>query len=160
MESELSQLGSWHQFSIVTDLGPHGVKTYYLPDTFKFTIIREVTLKKDCCDEEEAHYFNIKKPWIPKGTTLKVKYRWCNFYGMFYRCEYNGQTYDINACDVKEGPLCLAEFIGHLPDDFGRSYWSKMDWDPRAEHFQEINLEEYIEGIKKKLRKNKENEKV
>lgn len=155
--SGLSTLGNWHEINIVTDLGPNGVKTFYLPDTFKFYIIREVTLLKDCCDEQEAHYFDIQKPWIPKGTTLKVKYRWCNYYGMFYRCYYNDTTYDINACDCKEGPLCIGEFIGLLPDDYGRSYWDKRDWDPRHDGYQEINLEEYIENIKKKLQKdNKE----
>ena len=151
-----STIGPWHQMQIVTDFGLNGVKTFYLPDTFKFNIIREVTLLRDCCDEEEAHYFNITKPWIPKGTTLKVKYRWCNFYGMFYRCFYNGNEYDIKASDVKEGPLCLAEFIGFLPDDYGRSYWSRQDWDPRYEHYQEIDMEAYIKKCKESLKKKDE----
>ena len=112
----------WHQNIIVTGFGPNDHKIFYIPDTFKWNIIKEVTLLKDCCDEEEAHYFNITKPWIKKGTTLKVKYRWCNFYGMFYRCEHNGKTYDIKAGDVKEGPLCLVDFIGLLPEDYGKSY--------------------------------------
>ncbi len=151
--SELSTLGNWHEITIVTDCGPNGVKKFYLPDTFKFFIIREVTLLKDCYDEQEVHYFDIQKPLIPKGTTLKVKYRFTNLYGVFYRCEYNGEMYDINRGDCKEGPLCIGTFIGLLPENYGEGLWDKRDWDPREAGYKEINLEEYIENIKKKLKK-------
>jgi len=135
---------------IITGFGPNDYKTFYVPDTFKFIIVREITLLKNCCDEQEAHYFDIQKPWIPKGTTLKVKYRWTNLYGVFYRCEYNGETYDINRADCKEGPLCIGTFIGTLPENYGVGLWDKKDWDPREAGYKEIDLDKYIENIKEK----------
>ena len=141
----------WHQNIIITGLGLNDTKVFYIPDTFKWRIVKEITLTRDCCDEQEAHYFNITKPWLKAGTTLKVKYRWANFYGTFYRCEHENGTYDINRGDCKEGPLCLVDFIGEMPTDYGHNYWSKSDWDPRESGYKEIDLEKYIEDVKKKL---------
>ncbi len=111
--------------------------------TFKFTIVKEIILLKDCFDAQELHYWDIKKPKIPKGTTLKVKYRWTNLYGVFYRCEYNGETYDISRTDCKEGPLCIGTFIGELPKNYGEGLWDRRDWDPREMGYEEICLDEY-----------------
>ena len=150
--SNFSNLEHWHPCTFLTK--DMKVKTFHIPDTFKWIIIREVTLLKDCYDEQDLHYFDIKKQQIPNGTTLKVKYRWANYYGTFFRCYYNNTEYDINACDCKIGPLEIGEFIGVIPDDYGKSYWRISDWDPRHDGYTEINLEEYIEQTKKKLSEN------
>lgn len=142
----------WHENIVITGFGPNDVKTFYVPDTFKWRIIKEITLTKDCYDEQEIHYFNIKKPILKAGTTLKVKYRWANFYGTFYRCEHENGTYDINSCDCKEGPIHIVDFIGEIPNDYGHSYWDKNDWDPRASGYEEIDMEKYIEKVKEQLK--------
>ena len=146
----------WHKNTIITGFGPNDVKTFWIPDTFKWFIIKEITLTKDCYDEQEIHYFNIKKPLLKAGTVLKVKYRWANYYGTYYRCEHENGTYDIKRSNCKEGPVCNAEFIGEIPKDYGKSYWSKSDWDPRASGYTEIDLEKYIENVKEKLHNKKQ----
>lgn len=126
----------WLHNYIIKSLDPYKVIDFYVPDSiFTFRIVEEVTLRKDCCDEEEAHYFNIKKPWLPKGTVLKVKYQFTNFYGIFFRCEHENGEYDINSCDC-DYKYTYADFIGELPEDYGKGLWSRSDWDPRYEHFQ------------------------
>ena len=35
------------------------------------------------------------KPALPKGTRLKVKEEWMNFYGSYYRCMHENGEYDI-----------------------------------------------------------------
>lgn len=128
----------WTINYIIKGFGPNDIVYFQVPEfIFTFPIIKEVTLRKDCCDEEEAHYFNIKKPWLPKGTILKVKYQFTNYYGVFLRCEHENGTYDINRCDC-DYKLIFTDFIGQLPDNYGKGLWSKSDWDPRKEGFQEF----------------------
>lgn len=138
----------WHKNTIVTGFGPNDYKTFYIPDTFKFNIVKEVILSKDCYDEQEIHYFDIKKPQLKKGTKLKVKYKWHNFYGAYYRCFHKNGEYDIRIGDCETPKIEVGEFIGLYPD--GKDW---RTWDPRSEHYQEINLEKYIEKVKQKLSK-------
>ena len=65
---------------IIKSLNPYKVIKMWVPDNyFTFPIVEEITLTKDCYDEEEIHYFNIKKPKLIKGTVLKVKYKFTNY---------------------------------------------------------------------------------
>lgn len=130
----------WTHNYIIKSLNPYKVIDILVPDNyFTFPIVEEVTLKKDCCDEQEAHYFNIKKPWLPKGTVLKVKYQFTNLEGVFFRCEHENGTYDINRCDC-DYKLTYADFIGELPEDYGKGLWSRSDWDPREHGFSRFDM--------------------
>ena len=53
-------------------------------------------------DEADLHYWQRKtKPPIPEGTELKVDCWWMNFYGSYFRVEYNGNKYDVKTNNIE-----------------------------------------------------------
>lgn len=65
-------------------------------------------LKETMCayDQHEiTHYprhWYKPKPMLPKGTVLKVKKEWTNFYGSYYRCTTPDGDYDIPVENAEE----------------------------------------------------------
>lgn len=64
------------------------------------TMIIELTEDTMCAHDlhELKHYprpWFHAKPKLPKGTRLKVKEQWANFYGAYFRCEHENGEYDI-----------------------------------------------------------------
>ena len=57
---------------------------------------------KDAYDEADIHYFKPKaKCPIPAGTKIMVGTWWQNFYGSYFRVQYEGQDYDISPRNIK-----------------------------------------------------------
>lgn len=66
--------------------------------------VKGVLLNTGFC-QEDFHYagvpgFKRKEP-IPKGTEVEVICYWFNFYGVYFRVEYNNHYYDIGIKDIK-----------------------------------------------------------
>ena len=66
--------------------------------------VKGVLLNTGFC-QEDFHYagnpnFKRKEP-IPKGTEVEVICYWFNFYGVYFRVEYNNRYYDIDTSDIK-----------------------------------------------------------
>lgn len=57
---------------------------------------------KESYDQADLHYWQREsKPPIPKGTELKVDCWWMNFYGDYFRVEYNGNKYDVKTDNIE-----------------------------------------------------------
>ena len=64
------------------------------------TKIIELTEDTMCAHDQHElkHYprpWFHAKPKLLKGTQLKVKEEWANFYGSYYRCDHENGEYDI-----------------------------------------------------------------
>ena len=74
---------------VPTDTNPNLIGHYYKFDPFKAVVV------KSAYDEADFHYFRKAKTPIPVGTELNVDCWWMNFYGSYFRVEYDGHKYDI-----------------------------------------------------------------
>lgn len=85
-----------------------GVVCHNLDDNSKFGHIGKMyefddvkaVIKLDCYDEEDIHYFAKHPKKIAAGTEVTLNAYWINFFGSYYRIDYNGQTYDIKKENV------------------------------------------------------------
>ena len=94
-----------HQFIIDCANGRYAVFTDTEEDLighiYKFEPMK-ARIVKPGYDQADFHYYNraTKEP-IPEGTELMVNCWWQNFYGSYFRIEYNGNSYDVKANSVE-----------------------------------------------------------
>ncbi len=80
---------------VLTNEPPGKIGCYY-----KFEPIKAIVVK-DAYDEADFHYFRSAKDPIPKGTELTIDTWWQNFYGSYFKVNYNNKMYDIKTTTVK-----------------------------------------------------------
>jgi hypothetical protein len=66
---------------------------------YKFENVK-ATIKQDCYDEADLHYFRKNPKKLEKGTEVTINVYWINFYGSYYRITHEGKTYDIKRDNV------------------------------------------------------------
>ena len=105
--------GSW---VVITDAPKGKIGYHYRFKPFKATVI------KDAYDEADFHYFQKAKDPIPAGTKVIIDNWWQNFYGDYFRINYNGADYDVK-------PSCI-KFIEQLKEErpiYVRNYDSSTE---------------------------------
>lgn len=66
---------------------------------YKFEPITAV-IKKNCYDEADLHYLAKNPKELKKGTKVIIDTYWLNFYGHYFRINYEGEQYDIKVENV------------------------------------------------------------
>lgn len=90
----------------------------YLSEKFN-NMSKQIELTQDTmCAHDQHEIKNYPRPWykpkpmLPKGTVLKVKETWSNFYGTYHRCVTPDGEYDIPVENAKE----LVPKVGELEE--------------------------------------------
>ena len=84
-----------NRWAVIVDYEPEHIGHHYKFKPFKGTIVR------DAYDEADFHYYERKtKDPIPEGTEVIVDNWWMNFYGSYFRINYNGHDYDVKTSNV------------------------------------------------------------
>lgn len=83
------------RFAVITDSEPGKIGHHYTFKPFKGKLV------KTGYDEADLHYFRKTKEPIPIGTEIVIDTWWMNFYGSYYRVEYEGHTYDIKTNSIE-----------------------------------------------------------
>ena len=119
---------------------------------------KQIELTKDTmCAHDQHEIKNYPRPWykpkpeLPKGTVLKVKETWSNFYGTYHRCVTPDGEYDIpveNAIEItpKVGELeetCASEvcrYRGNGVCTFRKGEYCPL-YEPNAEEIARVRME-------------------
>ena len=129
----------------------------YLSEKFN-NMSKQIELTQDTmCAHDQHEIKNYPRSWykpkpmLPKGTVLKVKETWSNFYGTYHRCVTPDGEYDIPVENAKElvpkvGELeetCASEvcrYRGNGVCTFKKGEYCPM-YEPNAEEIARVRME-------------------
>jgi hypothetical protein len=100
---------TYRRFSVIVHTEPGKIGHEYKFKPFKAKLV------KKGYDEADLHYWERKaKDPIPEGTEVTIDTWWMNFYGSYYRIEYEGHSYDIKTTSIE---IDMDSFMGKKNKD-------------------------------------------